>query len=165
MWNVYVHSAIFRIEVFMKGRSKYSEYIKEQERNKAASQQAARLREIENVREQLFKDIESYRKLLNDQVLLGNKSELEKRNVDGLLKSISGLSVELNEKNIGEGGLTLAVSALNAILILHGQINELRWRLYETHKKVQALTEEKAEDKVEPTEESENKEEQVEPTE
>jgi len=123
----------------VKGKSKYADYERAQAQAGAASDAARRHRELESAREQLMQKLMGYKDLLNDKVLMSNRSELEKKEIQGLLGAINVFSSELNDKNVGEGSLTLAVAALNAVLILHGQINELRWRQYEMHKKLEAL--------------------------
>jgi hypothetical protein len=95
-----------------------------------------RLAELEDAREELMEKLLKFKEVLNSKVLMANRTELEKREISTLTNAINSAAVELDNKNLGEGSMTLNVAALNAILMLHGQVNELRWLLYGLQKKV-----------------------------
>lgn len=95
-----------------------------------------RLADLEKAREELMEKLLQYKEVLNSKVLMSNRTELEKRDVSTLTNAINAAAVELDNRNLGEGSMTLNVAALNAILMLHGQINELRWLLYGLQKKI-----------------------------
>lgn len=96
----------------------------------------ARMSELEDAREELMEKLLKYKDVLNSKVLMGNRTELEKKEISALTNAINVAAVNLDNKNLGEGSMTLNVAALNAILMLHGQVNELRWLLYGLQKKI-----------------------------
>lgn len=113
----------------MQRKSKYRQPVNVADENR-------RLQELEDVREELMGALLKYKNLLSDKVLLANKTEMEKKEMQSVLTAISNLASNLNEKNVGEGNMTVSVAALNAILVLHGQVNELRWRMHSLYNKV-----------------------------
>lgn len=97
------------------------------------------LRDLEDAREALFQKIIEYKDLLKSKVLMSNRTDMERQRISELTQEINTAAFDLDGKNFGEGTLTLNAAALNSIVLLHGQINELRFHLHDAKKTIEEL--------------------------
>lgn len=117
-------------------RSKYANLGQRAPQGQDKSISGQDLKDLERVRDGLMENLLKYKELLESKVLLSNKTEMEKKELKTIVSVLGQYASELDTKNIGEGSSTLNAAALNCILLLHGQVNELRWRVYELHKRI-----------------------------
>lgn len=97
---------------------------------------------MRNARTNFEKAFKEFHKLLGDKVLVENKSEaarrVEKHTVDEVVKAC----VNLDQLNVGEGVMALAVVALREHLKVRDRINELEYQLELSKREVKNLKKE-----------------------
>lgn len=116
------------------------------------SEAARRNADLERSREKLMEAVMAYKDLLSETILLANRTQPEKKALNDLLADLNKLSLEVDTRNVGEGSRVLSSAALNSILLLHDEINQLKFHNYYLTKRVEELEEKQSEEK----EESEN---------
>ncbi len=57
-----------------------------------------------------------------------------------MFADLNHFATELELVNVGEGFMTLAITALNSVILIHDEINELKFQNYMLHKKVVELS-------------------------
>ncbi len=94
---------------------------------------------LEEARRRLQEAILIYKDLLTSNTLASNRSteEIEKRNQ--LIFSLNNLAGELDFLNVGEGMMTLNLTALHSIMMLKDEINDLKFQNAYLNKKVKPL--------------------------
>lgn len=132
------------------GKSKYADLYKNKA-NTSSNVRATSQRNIdlEDTRNRLINFLLEYKNMLGQTTLLQNMTQQEKINTTKLLESINTSAIDLNNRNVGEGTLALGVSALNCILLLHEEINQLKYHNFYLTKRIEQLENKKEVSKTE----------------
>lgn len=101
---------------------------------------ARQANKVEKARNSLHVAIDKYRKILKDSTLPKNKDKQSKEHQMQMFSDINHFATELELINVGEGFMTLAITALNSIVVMHDEINELKFQNYMLHKKILELS-------------------------
>jgi hypothetical protein len=116
--------------------------------------------QLERSREQLMGAVVKYKELLDDTVLLSNRTQPEKKALSDLLYDLNNFALEVDTRSVGEGSRVIGSTALNSLLLLSDQLNQLKYHNYYLTKRIEALeaelpnAEEQEEESNEPSEES-----------
>jgi len=78
-------------------------------------------------REAMYAAMTDYRKLLQDSTLAGNRTKAQKDEIERAFAALNAANGEMERLNVGEAPLTLLFTALNAILLVKDQANELKF--------------------------------------
>lgn len=108
--------------------------------------------QLEKTREKLMEAILEYKNQLQSKILIQNMSSQEKGKMTITLDAINDLGQQLNTQNQAEGSLVLAITSLNAILMMHNEINELKYEIYLLNDKLSEKQNVAATNSVEPSE-------------
>jgi len=94
---------------------------------------------IKQARQHLEKCFKEFHKLLGDKVLDKLKSEAHKNVEKKIVDDLQRACVALDNLNVGEGLLSLAVIAIREELKIRDRVNELEYELYKTKKDLATL--------------------------
>jgi hypothetical protein len=101
----------------------------------AARDEAKRSTELEKARDTLGNLLEGFIKLLTNKTLSKNRSRRERDYQKELLARIPPAAAELDLRNVKEGSMSIFTTAMNSLLVLRDEINNLRFQNYFLNKK------------------------------
>lgn len=105
----------------------------------ATQEQAKRVNKLEKSREALHLAVSGYRALLLDKTLARNRLEADRANQMRIFSELNRTAGELEGDNLGEGLMSLAITALNSIINVKDEVNNLRYEQAMLYKKIVAL--------------------------
>jgi len=109
--------------------------------------EAEAIERIEAARRELQTLIIEYKDLLQTSQLASNRSTEDNRLRQQLLFKLNDVAGKLEFLNVGEGLMTLAISALHSSLILKDEVNDLKFQNAVLNKRLKALSEKFNDDK------------------
>jgi hypothetical protein len=120
--------------------------------NSKPADEGTRLGELEAARAKLGGLIQTYANLLANTTLAENRTTQEREAQKGLLLSMLPAAGELDEKNVLEGTHSLLAAVINASVLLHDQLNKLKYENFILNQKIEKMA-----DKAKQPEESDVK--------
>jgi hypothetical protein len=121
------------------GKSKYTEMKNKLNTNNNVRAMAQRNADLENTRDQLMQHLLEFKKILGKPTLIQNLTQPEKQAISKLMEDINSTAIDLSNKSLGEGALVMGTAALNSILLLHEEINQLKFHNFYLTKRVESL--------------------------
>jgi len=103
--------------------------------------QAQRVAGIEKARNDLHGAVNAYRVLLNETRLSSAKTQKDTDQQMSVFSRLNEHAGTLNTKNAEEGTMVLSITALNSILLLRDEVNNLKFQNLMLHKKIAKLEE------------------------
>lgn len=94
---------------------------------------------LERSREKLMNAIIEYKKILESTTLLSNLTQPEKKKMAELLNQINNFTLEVDVHSVGEGTRVIGSTAINTMIILNDQINQLKYHNFYLTKRVEEL--------------------------
>lgn len=98
--------------------------------------QIRRVNEVKKYRDALYEGVVKYRSILQDTTLPSNRTKAQNDERTKLFEHLNTAHGDLQQVNVGEAPLALDFLALNCILGLQDQINELKFQNTMLHKKL-----------------------------
>lgn len=98
---------------------------------------------LEAQRKSLQTLVLEYKEFLRGTQVAANRTVEENRKRTDVLYKINDETGKLEFLNEGEGLMTLCITALNSVLLLKDEINDLRFQNAVLNKKIKKLTDEK----------------------
>lgn len=122
-------------------KSKYTDMKNDLNKQNNVRQVAQRNAELENIREGLLNLILEYKAILGKSTLIQNLTQPDRQKLGKLMEGINSMATELSNKNLGEGALVLGAAGLNSVLLLHEEINQLKYHNFFLTKRVEVIEE------------------------
>lgn len=94
---------------------------------------------LERSREKLMNAIIEYKKILESTTLLANLTQPEKKKMSELLNQINNLTLEVDMHSVGEGNRVIGSTAINTMVLLKDEINQLKYHNFYLTKRVEEL--------------------------
>lgn len=107
-------------------------------------EQATRMANVEKSRDKLHRSVNSYRALLKETKLPEAMTQKDKDQQMQVFAQLNEFAGELNSKNAEEGTMALAITALNSVLVMRDEINNLKFQNLMLHRKIESLGKELA---------------------
>jgi hypothetical protein len=120
-----------RLEAGQQKRSRWANH-----NPNSAKEEAQRSAELEKARDALGSLLESFIKLLTSKTLAKNRTRKERDYQKDLMSRIPLSAAELDVRNVKEGSMSIFTTAMNSLLVLRDEINNLRFQNYFLNKKV-----------------------------
>lgn len=83
--------------------------------------------ELQKARDSMYSAMANYRALLQDSTLAGNRSKVQKDEIERVFIALNVANGEMEKLNFGEAPLALIFTALNSALLVKDQVNELKF--------------------------------------
>lgn len=96
--------------------------------------------QIRRARQELEKSFKDFHELLNNKVLDANKSNAQQNTERQVVDKLYRSAVVLENINIGEGVMSLAIIAVREMLKVRDRVNELEYELFKMKKDIAKLS-------------------------
>lgn len=105
----------------------------------SVTDEAARLRKLEESRKQLFELVSKFRTFMSDTTLPENKTSTSKEVESAVALDVTRTAWDLNFQNLDEGTMTLMSLLLHSLLLTRDELNKLKFQNAYLAKQVSSL--------------------------
>lgn len=92
------------------------------------TEEAAKLKRLEDSRKQLFELVSKFRGLMSDATLTENKTATSKEVESTTVLEVTKTAWDLNFQNLDEGTMTLMSLLLHSVLLTRDELNKLKFQ-------------------------------------